>query len=189
MALPGLSEAVAAVPRRRADLLGVLEEAADRIAEAAKTVMPARAASLYAVLASSRALPVAVRGGPPPLSPVQYADFAADVIARLESAGFYEEARPLRRALMSGRLPVYDLARSYLLGDLDFVASLSRELGAAEWVSALLAATVAAGAARAVRAVLEEDGSLPDPGLGATCPVCGRPLAGGRCGFCLYARR
>ena len=189
MTLPGLREAAAASPRRGKDILGVLEEAADRIASAAKAATPPRVVTVYAMLASAGALPVALRGGPPPLSPVQYADFATDVIARLEAAGLYEEARPLRRALMSGRLPVYDLARGYLLGDLDFVASVSRGLGAAEWLVRVLAAAVAAGSARAVRALLEENGSLPAPAREATCPVCGRPLAGGRCGFCLYTRR
>ncbi|BES81944.1 hypothetical protein [Pyrodictium abyssi] len=189
MTLPGLREAAVDAPRRSEGILGVLEEAADRIAGAAKAATPPRVAAVYAMLASAGALPVALRGGPPPLSPVQYADFATEVIARLETAGLYEEARPLRRALMSGRLPVYDLARSYLLGDLDFVASVSRELGAAEWLVRILAATVAAGSARAVRALLEERGSLPAPAREAVCPVCGRPLAGGQCSFCLYARR
>ncbi|HID42021.1 MAG TPA: hypothetical protein EYP33_07730 [Pyrodictium sp.] len=90
------------------------------------------------------------------------------MIARLEAAGLYEEAKPLRRALMSGRLPVYDPARSYLLGDLDFVASVSKELGAAEWLVRVLAAAVAAGSARAVRALLEERGACP-PRPGRQC--------------------
>lgn len=189
MTLPGLSNAITSAPKHHSELLGTLEEVADRMSEVMKSVMPQRAVNLYAMLASSKALPVAVRGGPPPLSPVQYADFTADIIARLESTGFYEEARPLRRALMSGRLPVYDLARSYLLGDLDFIASVSRELGAAEWIVTFLAAAVAAGAARAVRAVLETNRSLPAPSRDTTCPVCGRPLENGHCGFCLYAQR
>ena len=189
MTLPGLHEAAADAPRRGKDILEVLEEAANSIASALKAATPPRVAAVYAMLASAGALPVALRGGPPPLSPVKYADFAADVIARLEAAGLYEEARPLRRALTSGRLPVYDLARSYLLGDLDFVASVSRDLGTAEWLGKVLAATIAAGSARAVRMLLEERGSLPAPAREAVCPVCGRPLVYGQCSFCLYARR
>ncbi|HID40568.1 MAG TPA: hypothetical protein EYP33_00230 [Pyrodictium sp.] len=189
MPLPGLLNAVAYAPRHRGELLEMLEETANKIVEVMKTTMPRHAINLYTMLASAKALPVAVKGGPPPLNPLQYADFAADIIARLESTGFYEEARPLRRALMLGKLPVYDLARSYLLGDLDSIVSVSRELGAAEWIVAFLAAAVAAGGARAIRAMLESDGSLPAPGQDAACPVCGRSLENGRCSFCLYAQR
>ncbi|KSW12029.1 hypothetical protein CF15_04420 [Pyrodictium occultum] len=183
--LPGLREAVEAAPRGGRELLTVLEELADRMALAARRTAPGKAVEVYAMLARAGGLPVAVRGGPPPLSPAQYADFAAETIARLESSGFYEEARPLRSALAAGRLPVYDLARSYLLGDTGFVDHVAEEAGAPAWLVRVLAATLAAGAARAVRLLLEEREALPEA-RGGACPVCGRPLVEGRCGFCGY---